>query len=267
MVFDTIESPAVSWAGKSAPEVISIAEELGSVLVVPVGSIEQHGDHLPVATDTILANAVSMAGSEAVDDEIPVLVAPPVSPGFSPHHLGFGGTLTLEFETLLAVVEETVKSAISNGFDAVLLLNGHGGNIPLIGAATSTIGVEHPNVSVCALSYFSLAASFIDDIRDSDPGGMGHAGEFETSLLLHVQAELVDMAAANGTMLDEPQDHALSDMFDGGPLSVYRDFSEYSENGAIGDPTLASRAKGEQIMDRLKAEMAALLLDIHEEVS
>lgn len=267
MVYELIGSSPVSWAGKTYSDIDNLAKQAGSVLVVPIGSIEQHGHHLPVSTDTLLADAVATAGAEAVASEFPVLVAPPLYPGFSPHHMEYGGTLTLELKHMLALVVDTVDTALSNGFDAVLLLNGHGGNIPVIGAATSIIGVDHPEVWIYGLSYFELAAPFIDDVRDSDPGGMGHAGEFETSLLLHLRPDLVNEDAMEGTYMDDPNDYALNDMFETGPLSVYRPFTAYSESGTIGDPALATAEKGDVILEGLQSELAAILREIHDETA
>ena len=265
MVFESIGSSAVDWGGKPYREIIEIAEEDGSILIVPIGSIEQHGHHLPVSTDTVLADAVAKKGAEAVTSQLPVLVTPPLYPGFSPHHLEFGGTLSLDFETLLKLMEETVETALSNGFDAVILLNGHGGNIPAIGAATSTIGIEARDASIFGISYFQLAEAFIEDIRDSDPGGMGHGGEFETSLMLHLRPDLVTESDMEGTYMDDPYELTLDDMFQGGPLSVYRSFSAYSDSGIIGDPGLSSATKGEAILDGITSELAVLLEAIHEE--
>ena len=266
MVYETIGSSPVSWAGKTAPEIRDVGAEPGSVLVIPLGSIEQHGNHLPVSTDTLLVDAVATTGAERVADDLPVLVTPPIYPGYSPHHMAFGGTLTLEFQHMLEVVVDTAETGLTNGFDAVLVLNGHGGNIPLVGAATSIVGVEHSDATIFGMSYFQLAEPFIDEIRDSEPGGMGHAGELETSLMLHLRPELV-ADERSGTYLHDPHDLTINDLFDTGPLGAYRPFTEYSESGAIGDPDLATAEKGESILEGLQAELAAVLLGIHDEVS
>lgn len=264
MVHQSIGAAGTAWGGRTAGEIRDIGGEPGSVLVVPVGSIEQHGDHLPVATDTILVDAVASLGAERVAEDLPVLVTPTLWSGFSPHHLAFGGTLSLDFETMLHVVEDLADSALENGFDALLLLNGHGGNSSLVGGATSTVGIEHPDVEVLGLNYFSLAASFIDDIRESDTGGMSHAGEFETSLMLHLRPELVQLDRAEAPYLDEPYDLGVSDLMEGASLSVYRSFEAYTDSGAIGDPHLATSEKGAEIYDRLGDELADLLDEIHE---
>ncbi|SDR04713.1 creatininase family protein [Natronobacterium texcoconense] len=251
-----------SWVGRTAGEIREVGESDGSILIVPVGSVEQHGDHLPVGTDTLLASAVATRGAELASD-VPVAVTPPIWSGYSPHHLQFGGTLTLSFETALAVVEDVVSSGLENGFDAVLLVNGHGGNGPLVGAAVSEIGVDHPDAEVTGITYFSLAESFADEIRDSEDGGMAHGGEFETSLLLHLYPDLV-REDGDATPLEEPYDLGDADLLAPGPLSVYRSFEEYSESGAIGEPELASAEKGRELFERLGDELETLLREIHE---
>lgn len=252
-----------SWARHTATEIKEIGAESGSVLVVPIGSMEQHGDHLPVATDTILVSEVAAIGVERTEDEIPLLVLPPLWSGFSPHHLSFGGTISLEFEHMLHVLEDIARTGLKNDFDAILLLNGHGGNIPLMNGAVSTIGAEHPDVEVLGLTYFQLASVFIDEIRDSPPGGMGHGGEFETSLMLYLYPDLVREDEIEGTMMDEPYEQGINDMFAGGPLAVYRGFEEYTTTGAIGSPEQSSADKGKQIYERLGDGLEAVLRGIY----
>ncbi|RQH02629.1 creatininase family protein [Natrarchaeobius oligotrophus] len=262
-MFDAKADDRAMWATRTSGEIVSTAREDGSVLVLPVGSIEQHGNHLPVATDTILAHEISALGVERVVDEIPVLLLPPLWSGYSPHHLTFGGTVSLEFDHLLAVLEDVVATALENGFDAVVLVNGHGGNQSAIDGAVSTIGTDHDDVEVLGVTYFQLARSFIDDVRDSELGGMGHGGEFETSLMLYLYEQLVRRDELNGTYLDEPYDLGDEDLLVGGPLAVYRDFDEYSETGAIGDPGLATAEKGEQIYELLGDELERFLRSVH----
>jgi len=249
------------WAGMTYSEIRETARADGSVVVVPVGSVEQHGHHLPVATDTILVDAVVHGGVEHLDD-LPVLVTPPVWTGFSPHHLPFGGTLSLDFAHLQAVLEDVAHTAIENGFDAVCFVNGHGGNASLIDAVVSTTGVE-ADAEVVGTTYFQLATDEIGALRESEIGGMAHGGEFETSLMLALCPELVgDDREAH--LWDEQYDWGGQDLLEGGPLSVYRGFDEYSESGAIGAPELASAEQGERFYEVLTEELAALLTAVHE---
>jgi len=108
----------------------------------------------------------------------------------SPHHCSFGGTLSLARETLARFLEDIATSAVSEGFDVVLFVNGHRGNNPIVESAIGTVGATNPERAVVAgLTYFDLAASSIEEIRQTDTGGMSHAGEFETSLMLHCRPD------------------------------------------------------------------------------
>jgi creatinine amidohydrolase len=262
MLYESIGEKPHEWAGKTAGEVQSIGQQDGSVLVVPVGSIEQHGNHLPVATDTILVEAIVDAALGRLDDE-PVLVTPTVWSGFSPHHLGFGGTLTLEFDHMRSALEDIAHTGLQNGFDAIIFVNGHGGNIAMISTVTSTVGVD-ADAEVLGLTYFQLATEEIQNLRDSDTGGMAHGGEFETSLMLAVRPDLVAEGGWDATMWDEHYEWGGSDLVEGGPLSVYRPFEAYSDTGAIGAPAEASAKKGERIREIIGTELAAVFVAIHE---
>lgn len=252
-----------SWITSTAPEIRETAEEDGSILVIPIGSIEQHGNHLPVGTDSLLAGELTNRAANSLADEAPLLVAPTVWSGFSPHHLSFGGTMTGEFDTLHSFLEELCNSALENGFDAMVLVNGHGGNTSLVKTVVNTVGRENESVEVLGLTYFDLAKEAVTEIRDSDPGGMAHGGEFETSLMLHLFPDLVRKEDMDGTYLDEPYEQGEKDLLIGGPLSVYRDFDSYSESGAIGDPSLATSEKGTKILDAVCEELETLFREVH----
>lgn len=265
-MYETFGAEPFSWAGSTHDEITTIGGRDGSVLIVPIGSIEQHGHHLPVATDTILVDAVvSQTGEHLAETEteteteLPFLVAPTIWAGYSPHHLDFGGTLTAPFATLLAVVSDIVESGLQNDFDSVLIVNGHGGNTALITAATSEIGTSAPDREILSCTYFELATPHIDEIRDSDLGGIAHGGEFETSLMLHLRPDLVRPAQMNVTYRDEPYTHGGQEMFDSGALSSYRSFAELSETGELGDPTVASAEKGEKLLANLVAELSTII--------
>ncbi|GAA5065605.1 creatininase family protein [Haladaptatus pallidirubidus] len=267
MLFESIGKSSYSWAGKTYEEIRTIADQEGSILLIPFGSIEQHGHHLPVSTDTILVNAIAHAGSEQLRDSIPLLITPTLWTGRSPHHLPFGGTISLDTDTALKTLCSVAKTGLENGFNALLFLNGHGGNISLIDDAVSEVGASDQTTEILGLTYFHLASSFVDDIRESDLGGISHGGEFETSLMLHLRPDLVHEEAITGTHRKAIYDTEGRDLFDNGALSVYRPFTEYSESGAIGEPHLATADKGERLYDGLGEELAKLLEQIHDETS
>jgi creatinine amidohydrolase len=266
MSYEGLSVDDVSWAGKSYPEIRTVGKTDGSVLVVPVGSIEQHGPHMPVATDIILADAVARGGaSVAAENGVPVLVTPPVWTGSSDHHLHWGGTITIDVATLLSVLTQIARSALQNGFDAIFFLNGHGGNSAIVNAATKTVGTEHPQVEVLATTYYFLAEPIAGEIRESRYGGMSHAGEFETSLILHLAPDLVCEDEYAVDYREEPKggyEDAFHDFFSHGPLSVYRAADAQTGPGTTGDPTLASADKGEAIYEFLIEEIGALLEEI-----
>lgn len=265
IMYESLGTNDSDWAGKTANEIREIGQQNGSILVIPVGSVEQHGGHLPVATDTILVDAFTRAGSERVVEDLPILVMPTMWQGFSPHHLPFGGTISLEFGTMLKAIEQIAETGIENGFDVVLLINGHGGNISLINSAVKTIGRRTPDVAVHGITYFHLARQFIDEIRESAEGGMSHGGEFETSLMLYLRPDLVRGDDMNATPKRAIFEFESSDLMTGGTLGSYRTFDEYSDSGAIGDPHIATEDKGEQIFERLIDEFVQLLSDMHHE--
>jgi len=265
MVPESLDSTTAEWGEQTYKEIRSIGQQDGSVLLIPIGSIEQHGNHLPVATDTILVDAIAKLGIDRVSGEVPILKTPPFWSGYSPHHLGFGGTLSLDFDVIIAAIENIADSALQNGFDALLLLNGHGGNMSLISTAVSTIGEENDDVEVLGLTYFRLANEFIDDIRESDIGGMSHGGEFETSLMLYLRKDLVDETSIDAQPLEEPYERGTQDLVDSGPVHVYREFEEYSSTGAIGEPEFASAEKGESIYRLLGDEIESFIQEIHQQ--
>jgi len=257
-------SSAVAWAAKPYPEIEAIAEQDGSILVVPVGALEQHGHHLPTGTDTILVETVATAGAERVSDEVPILTTPPLWLGHSPHHLPFGGTVSAEFDTLSDTLSQIADSALANAFDTVLFLNGHGGNRPLIAAATQRVGAEQPDTEILGLTYFELGEYFLDEVRESDLGGMAHGGELETSMMLHLHPELVDEERMQATEWETEYEQAPADLLGSGPLDVTLDVAEWSDSGAMGDVSAVSAAKGEAMFEGFVDELEALLRTVAE---
>ncbi|MFB6122206.1 MAG: creatininase family protein [Haloferacaceae archaeon] len=265
MLYESIGGSDVEWAGMTAAEVRDRAERDGSILVVPVASLEQHGPHMPTATDSILAEAVAHAGADRVHPDVPILVTPPVWTGYSPHHLSFGATVSLEYEHLLWLLDDVVAAAAANDFDAVLLLNGHGGNAALVASAAQMYGRAYgDDVEVLGLTYFALARAFIDELRESDAGGIAHAGEMETSLMLHLRPDLVDEAAIEGTRWELPYDLTEADLTRASPVSMYTEIADYTDSGALGSPELADAETGAAMYEAFGDEFGAFLLDVYD---
>ena len=120
--------PEVEWAKLKAHELRDLANR-NAVVILPVAAIEQHGPHLPVVTDTRIGGEVARRAAEKAFARRPTVVAPVVWSGLSEHHMGFGGTLTLDHETFFAVLRCLIASVVRHGFTDVLISNSHGGNI------------------------------------------------------------------------------------------------------------------------------------------
>ena len=172
-------------------------EEVGeiapdSVAVLPTASIEQHGPHAPVNVDTTCCVAVANAAAEAAGKDLGVVVCPPVHFGSSHNHLPHPGVLTLRSGTFSTVIHELLDSLMLSGFRRVLVLNGHGGNMLLIQQAARDFAKRHPEMHVAADTYFEIARAALEAIPTPAPVGIaGHAGGFETALMLHLDPELI----------------------------------------------------------------------------
>jgi creatinine amidohydrolase len=231
------------------------------VVVLPVGSVEQHGNHLPVGCDANSAEAVALRAAEGLgNSERPILVLPTLWYGYSPHHMGFAGTVTLRSETFLAVVQDVLESVLAHGVRRAVILNGHGGNVSSLDVAASRLGhAWHGKARIVAVTYFHLAAPRQDEFRQSAMGGMGHACEFETSVQLFVHPELVDMSAAVTCYPRPPSPRQSTDLFGTSTVRSYHDFKDLSATGTLGDPSLASREKGEAILRICVEELRGFL--------
>ena len=245
------------WEELSVPEVEALDRER-TVLILPLGSVEQHGRHLPVGTDTMLATAVSIAAAERLARRVVVL--PPPWYGFSQHHMRFAGTITLTASTMLALVEDIVESVVAHGFRRLALVNGHGGNIGIIDVLSSTLGHRfYGQARIAGLTYFQLAREAIAKLRLSRAGGMGHACEFETAMMQHLRPELVALAMAEVTYPDPGSAYLSTDLLGGSQVRTYLDFKDLSPSGTLGDPALATPEKGAQFFAAVTEALAAFL--------
>lgn len=215
---------------------------LQKVVLLPTGSTEQHGRHLPLDTDLFLCEEVCLEVGRRAPDR--VLVLPPIGYGLNRHHIDFPGTIHIEPEVFIAFCLNITKSVAYHGFEKILVVNGHGSNQPLVDLIARKTVLE--TESLCfACGYFQFLLEAFEGVRESDV--IAHADEFETSLYLHLAPERVQMdKAAKGD--DRMGTYVSSDS-----TSPYMRFNDYwgrwTDLGVHGDPTVASAEKGRIIFD------------------
>ncbi|MDG5757940.1 creatininase family protein [Natronococcus sp. A-GB1] len=209
--------------------------------VVPVGSTEQHGPHAPLGTDVLTAEAVADAALERSDRE--VVRAPAIPVGIAEEHRQFPGTMWVSEDTFRSYVRESVESLAHHGFDRVVLVNGHGGNIDALREVGGRLTRSGEAYAV-PFTWFGAVGDHSSD--------MGHGGPLETALVRHVNPDLV-------------HEDRLEDARDGGAdgwgewtsyANLAYDSAEFTDNGVVGDPTDGDERRGEELL-----ELAADALD------
>jgi creatinine amidohydrolase len=227
---------------------------LDPVVIVPVGSIEQHGPHCPQDVDISIPFHLAIQTAAAIDD-FPVIVAPPVSLGFTHYNMGEVGTITLSLETFIDVLCDVSRSLWANGFHRMILLNGHGGNEQPTWAAAVKLAEE--DIWPVALTYWNMAPEELRAWSESDAGSIGHGGEWETSLQLYLRPNLVDMSRA---VKDEWR---LKFGTEVGRYAMFPERRREMAHGVMGDPFMASAAKGERLFSILLERLVALCREYH----
>jgi creatinine amidohydrolase len=234
------------------PEVKSLDFEK-LIVLFPTGAFEQHGPHLPFTTDTDIVSAIASAIEQGMADR--VLLLPTLWPGLSTHHMHFPGTLDVPQLAYIQLITELGKSIVSMGAKRVFILNGHGGNDTPLRAALRELKTAAPKTRFVFASYWSLAAKTLREVRESELGGMGHACEMETSIMLHLHPDRVklDRAVRDGPPHTDP--YRKADMQFARPVFFVNEFHEVTESGVIGHPDLASAEKGNRFLDGIVTEV------------
>ncbi|WP_049971691.1 creatininase family protein [Haladaptatus cibarius] len=215
-----------------------------NLALLPVGSTEQHGPHAPLGTDWLNAEAVADATAEAYDGD--VVVTPPIPVGVSEEHRQFTGTLWVTEETFRRYVRETVASLAEHGWNRVVIVNGHGGNVAALREVTGKI-TRHDEAYAVPFTWFEAVGDHRSD--------MGHAGPLETAFLRHTRGELVH---------EDRVELAREGASDGwGEWVSYTnlayDSAEFTENGVVGDPSEGSEERGEELLELAVQSLVKLL--------
>ena len=245
----------VEWARLKAHELRQLANE-DAIVIMPIASIEQHGPHLPVMTDTRLGQEIAHRAARKAYDKRPVVVAPVLWSGLSEHHMSFGGTLTLSHDTFRQVLKDLIDSLTRQGFRDILISNSHGGNIVAMQQILDELAPKSKATLVATTYVKEAGEGLAQHLEDQE--GIMHACEGETSMMLVCQPDLVDMSSID--KLASPK--SSSNFLSAGKCSYrWRSFTHMTENGVAGNPSRSNASKGEKMLDASANALATLLMD------
>lgn len=232
---------------------INEAVQLGKICIVPTGAVEQHGPHLPLDVDMLIATSVALAAGERLAEKI--LVLPSVSYGYTGHVMDFPGTINIHYTHFIEHVLDICKSLAYHGFKKIVLLNGHGSNMPNLDLVARRCNLETD--AQCAFgawwTLLTVDPGFLPRWRQSKfPGGCAHACELETSVYMHLcpQDVRVDKIASGDISFNlENSRYRYVDLFGAGPMQVTSWTASYTDTGVLGDAELATAEKGREAFE------------------
>lgn len=239
---------------KTWPELQEYVEK-DALIILPVGELEEHSLYLPVDTDARIATYLSAQIAEEIQDEIPVLVMPTVWSGYTPKAIGkWPGAMRLPPGVFADMIHGICTSIADMGFSKLFMLDCHGQHGPMLNMATKRIADEYGYYYAVA-TPFALSAADFDTFRKSPRGGCSHAGEWETSLILHISPELVEKEKFTAVdTIRHSSEFVSSDALKGGQKVVWSSFGIQSPKyGALGDPTEATAETGAAIAKSVRA--------------
>lgn len=232
------------------------------VVVLPVGSVEDHGPHLPLDVDNFLIGSICEEAATRLDGQM--LLLPPVPYGFEEHHMDFPGTIDIAMEHLLHFVLDITRSVARHGFKRILLADGHGSNMPILELVARRTVLE--TEALCGVFIWpSLAREAIERIRESErPGGMAHACELETSLYLYLDSSRVQMDKARKEIGLPSSRFIWMDLMSSSPVLLMDHWSRFSKSGVVGDPTLATKEKGKKVFEAVVEALVELVKEFRD---
>lgn len=248
--------PKVLLAEMTREQIRAIAPE--TTVLLPTAAIEQHGPHLPIVTDTLVCTTVCQRAAEIAMADAPVTVAPPIHFGSSHHHFPHPGVISTTNATFIEVVKEACDSLERSGFRRVVVVNGHGGNDDAIRVAARDSSLARP-ISIAAASYWTVAwSALVEEGRATEIGQLpGHAGAFETSLVLALRPDLVDRASFPPALSGPPYSADARHR-----PAVNRAGQALGDGpGYTDDPSRGSADHGMRFLKIISRELAAFVVD------
>ncbi|MDQ0587796.1 creatininase family protein [Variovorax paradoxus] len=234
-----------------------------TVAVLPLGATEQHGPHLPLGVDTVLADGIVAASLPLLPAELPVLFLPTQQIGLSPEHARFAGTLTLSAETLMRMWKEIGAGVARAGVKKLVLFNAHGGHVGAMDIVARELRAAH-GLIVYSVSWFNLPLGDAGAQFGADEHRFGvHAGEIETSMMLALAPQQVRMAEAKNfrsTSEQRAADYAI--LGNGKSAKLGWAMEDYNAQGAAGNAAAATSPRGQAVVDAAAQQLALLLAEV-----
>ena len=249
-------------ASMTWPEINKAAQQ-GRVAIIPAGTLEDHGLHLPVDTDIVIANRIGQNLADRIPDD--VVIIPPITFGFSPHHLDGPGTITLRWDTFVESTHQIISSLFYHGFRKVLIINGHGSNEPVLDIASRQAILSNPDSQSAMISWWSLqkVQETVKNFRESV--WTGHACELETSLYMAIDPSLVRADLFEEDINPYMSQHFWADLVSDAPegfvnpVRINEYWSTVSKTGTWGDPRTSSAEKGNAIIEAAVSELIEIV--------
>jgi len=259
------------WADQTTQDfarAIQNGQAARTIAVLPVAATEQHGPHLPLSVDTVLADGVVAAALPHLPDDLNVLFLPTQAVGLSPEHMQFPGTLTFKAETVIQLWTQLGESVARAGINKLVLLNSHGGQVGVMDIVArdlrARLGMLVYSVNWFNLPLLDAQGKDINAQFSAEEHRFGiHAGEVETSMMLALNPERVKMALAqnfHSTSQDRAEKFAI--LGNGKSAKLGWQMQDYNPAGAVGNAAVATAANGQAVVDAAGRSLAKLLLEI-----
>ena len=251
------------WDGLRSPQFKTV-DANRAVAVLPLGATEQHGPHLPLSVDTVLVEGVVNAALPHLSAQDPVWVLPTQALGLSTEHQAFEGTLTLSPETVIALWCEIGASVARAGFKKMLMFNAHGGNVGLMDVVARELRAQH-GLLVYSSSWYNLPLdeTALAQFSAHEHRFGIHGGEIETSMMLALAPDLVDMSQAqNFASSSQERAQRYPVLGNGKSAKLGWHIQDYNPSGAVGNAGAATAAKGQALVKSAGEQLAVLLREL-----
>ncbi len=247
----------------TSPEIAQFMER-NALVLLPIGQTEEHGNHLPLNADTVIAQSITRAAAEQLEDELPVLVMDAIWAGYSGVEVAkWPGTIRVRTRVMADYFFDIIHSLTEMGFRKIATVNGHGHHPAILELVAREIA-DATGVYIACVEAAKMAAPAVIEGRKSEPGGCIHGGEFETSLLLYLGARVQMDKAHSDDVFTYHSSNFPGDGFAGSKAAFWSTWGiQRSETGIYGDPTVASAEFGEKIFTTAVANLCDFLREFH----